>query len=167
MEPGKGYSFYVRPSVMPRHAILLGDVHVGCTPYGDRIRIGGTMEFSGINSRLDQRRIDSIVTGARASFQPWQTPEIEAVWAGMRPIPADGLPILDRAGELANTYIATGHGMQGVTLSPPSGRLMAELIATGTRPAGLEPFRLDRFPRFALQRIASRANGFGRGGGEG
>jgi D-amino-acid dehydrogenase len=164
MEPGKGYSFYVRPSVMPQHAILLGDVHVGCTPYGDRIRIGGTMEFSGINSRLDQRRIDSIVTGARASFQPWQTPEIEATWAGMRPIPADGLPVLDRAGNLDNVYVATGHGMQGVTLAPPSGKLMAELIATGRRPEALEPFRLDRFPRFALSRVPAQANGrFRRG----
>jgi D-amino-acid dehydrogenase len=167
MEPGKGYSFYVRPTVMPQHAILLGDVHVGCTPYGDRIRIGGTMEFSGINSRLDHRRIDAIVTGARASFQPWATPEIEATWAGMRPIPADGLPILDRAGALDNVYLATGHGMQGVTLAPPSGRLMAEMIATGRRPQALEPFRLDRFPRLALQRMPARPNGFGRRGGEG
>ena len=167
MEPGKGYSFYVRPTVMPQHAILLGDVHVGCTPYGDRIRIGGTMEFSGINSRLDHRRIDAIVTGARASFQPWATPEIEASWAGMRPIPADGLPILDRAGALDNAYLATGHGMQGVTLAPPSGRLMAEMIATGRRPQALEPFRLDRFPRLALQRMPARPNGFGRRGGDG
>ena len=50
MEPGKGYSFYARPEVMPSHAILLADVHVGCTPYGERIRIGGTMEFSGVNT---------------------------------------------------------------------------------------------------------------------
>ncbi len=34
----------------------------------------------------------------------------------MRPITADGLPVLDRAGALENTYIATGYAMQGVTL---------------------------------------------------
>jgi D-amino-acid dehydrogenase len=156
MEAGKGYSFYVRPSVLPSYAILLADVHVGCTPYGDRIRIGGTMEFSGINSRLDRRRIDSIVAGARESFQPWASPGIEAEWAGMRPIPADGLPIIDRAGSLDNVYLSTGHGMQGVTLAPPSGQALAEMIATGRRPELLEPFRLDRFPRFALSRIGRR-----------
>lgn len=156
MEAGKGYSFYVRPSVLPSHAILLADVHVGCTPYGERLRIGGTMEFSGINSRLDRRRIDSIVAGARESFLPWASPDIEAEWAGMRPIPADGLPIVDRAGPFENAYLATGHGMQGVTLSPPSGQALAEMIATGRRPALLEPFRLDRFPRFALSRIGRR-----------
>ncbi len=154
MEPGKGYSFSVRPTVMPVHAVLLLDVHVGCTPFTDRLRIGGTMEFSGINNRLDRRRIDTIIAGARESFAPWVTPEVEDEWAGMRPITADGLPILDRAEPLDNAFIATGYAMQGVTLAPTAGRAMAELITTGQRPALLEPFRLDRFARSPLLRAA-------------
>ena len=157
MEPGKGYSFSIEPTVVPSHAVLLVDVHVGCTPFGDRLRIGGTMEFSGINNRLDRRRIASIVVGARQSFQPWKTPEIESEWAGMRPITADGLPVLDRAGDLENTYIATGYSMQGVTLAPTSGRALAEMITTGRRPLLLEPFRLDRFRRMPLPRPMRRA----------
>jgi D-amino-acid dehydrogenase len=156
MEPGKGYSFSIQPTVMPAHAILLVDVHVGCTPFGDRIRIGGTMEFSGINNRLDRRRIDSIVAGARRSFQPWKSPEIESEWAGMRPITADGLPILDRAGDLENAYIATGYAMQGVTLAPSSGKALAEMITTGRRPPLLEAFRLDRFGRVPIAHAARR-----------
>ena len=31
----------------------------------------------------------------------------------MRPIPADGLPVIDRAGALDNTYIATGYAHAG------------------------------------------------------
>jgi D-amino-acid dehydrogenase len=155
MEAGKGYSFSIHPTVMPVHAILLSDVHVGCTPYGDRVRIGGTMEFSGINNRLDRRRIDAIVAGARETLMPWETPEIGDEWAGMRPITADGLPILDRAGPLENAYIATGYAMQGVTLAPTAGRALAEMIATGQRPGILEPFRLARFGRLRLP-IAAR-----------
>ena len=162
METGKGYSFWVEPTVMPRHAILLSDVHVGCTPFGDRMRIGGTMEFSGINTRLDRGRIDTIVAGARASFVPWARPEIESEWAGLRPITADGLPVIDRAGDLVNTYLATGYAMQGVTLAPSAGAALAELIATGKRPPVLEPFRLDRFPRVALSRAL---NGHALAGG--
>jgi D-amino-acid dehydrogenase len=150
MEAGKGYSFTIRPTVLPAHAILLSDVHVGCTPYSDRVRIGGTMEFSGINNRLDRRRIDAIAAGARQTLMPWQTPEIEDEWAGMRPITADGLPILDRAGQLENTYIATGYAMEGITLAPTSGLALAEMIATGQRPQILEPFRLNRFGRVRL-----------------
>ena len=154
MQAGKGYSFLVRPSVMPAHAVLLADVHVGCTPFSDGLRIGGTMEFSGINNRLDRRRIDTIVAGARESFAPWASPAIDAEWAGMRPVTVDGLPILDRAGDLENTYVATGYAMQGVTLSPTAGRALAEMIVTGRRPALLEPFRLDRFHRLPLPRLA-------------
>jgi D-amino-acid dehydrogenase len=155
MQAGKGYSFFVKPGVIPTHSILLADVHVGCTPLGEEMRIGGTMEFSGLNTDLDERRISDIVTAARASFQPWKTPDIEQKWAGMRPITADGLPVLDRTA-LANTYVATGYAMQGVTLAPPAGKAMAQYITTGTRPSLLEPFQLER-----LQGLRRRRNGRG------
>jgi D-amino-acid dehydrogenase len=150
MEPGKGYSFSVQPSIVPSHAVLLVDVHVGCTPFGERLRIGGTMEFSGVNNRLDRRRIDNIVAGAIESFVPWKTPAIADEWAGMRPITADGLPIIDRADEYDNLFIATGYAMQGVTLAPTAGRALAEMIETGRRPELLAPFRIGRFPRLPV-----------------
>jgi D-amino-acid dehydrogenase len=155
MQGGKGYSFFVNPSVMPSHSILLADVHVGCTPLGDQMRIGGTMEFSGLNVRLDHKRINDITTAARASFQPWKSPEIEQAWAGMRPITPDGLPVLDRV-EGTNVYLATGYSMQGVTLAPPAGRAMAEFITSGRRPELLEPFTIER-----LQGLRRRRNGHG------
>jgi len=153
MQPGKGYSFFVEPSVMPSHSILLADVHVGCTPLGSQMRIGGTMEFSGLNIRLDHRRIEDITVAARKAFQPWKSPEIDSVWAGMRPITPDGLPVLDRTA-LANVYIATGYAMQGVTLAPPAGQAMAQLITSGRKPELLEPFGIER-----LQGIRRRRNG--------
>ena len=143
MQAGKGYSFFVTPTVVPRHSVLLVDVHVGCTPFGDRMRIGGTMEFSGLNTRLDHRRIESIVTGARSSFLAWQGDAVD-YWAGMRPITPDGLPVLDRAAPYENVFLATGYAMQGVTLAPPAGLALAEFIATGRRPEVLEPFALAR-----------------------
>jgi D-amino-acid dehydrogenase len=154
MQAGKGYSFLVQPRVMPLHAVLLVDAHVGCTPFNDGLRIGGTMEFSGINNYLDPRRIDGILAGARESFLPLKEAEITQQWAGMRPITADGLPVIDRASNFENLFIATGYGMQGVTLAPPAGKALAEMILSGQRPALLEPFRHDRFRRIPLMRRA-------------
>lgn len=145
MQAGKGYSFLVRPSIIPRHAILLADVHVGCTPLGERMRIGGTLEFSGLNTRLDRRRIDSTIAGARRSFAEWASPEVDQEWAGMRPITPDGLPILDRSPGHKNVFLATGYSMQGMTVGPPAGEQIAEFVRTGVRPEILEPFRADRF----------------------
>ena len=61
------------------------------------------------------------------------------------------LPILDRAGPFGNAYVATGYSMLGMTLSQPAGEAMAEMIATGERPAVFEPFRIDRFPRTVVR----------------
>jgi D-amino-acid dehydrogenase len=152
VQAGKGYSFMVHPSVVPRHAILLTDVHVGCTPFGDVMRIGGTMEFSGVNLHLDRHRIDHTIAGARASFRQWARPEVESEWAGMRPIAPDGLPVVDRADPYENLYVATGYSMQGMTLGPPAGAAIADFIATGTRPPVLEPFGLGRFSRLPWPR---------------
>jgi len=132
IEAGKGYSFSVQPSIMPKHAVLLTDAHVGCTPFGDFMRIGGTMEFGGNNRRIDKARVETIVRMSRGSFHPWTDP--------------DRMPHLD------NAYVATGHAMQGVSLAPGTGEYLAEFIVEGDRPSVLEPFRVDRFSRSGRRR---------------
>jgi D-amino-acid dehydrogenase len=152
LQAGKGYSFLVAPSVVPRHAILLADIHVGCTPFAEGMRIGGTMEFSGVNLHLDRHRIDTTIAGARDSFLEWAEPGVRSEWAGLRPIAPDGLPVIDRAAPLENVYVASGYSMQGMTLGPPAGEAIAEYITTGQRPAVLEPFALERFARLPWPR---------------
>jgi D-amino-acid dehydrogenase len=153
MEPGKGYSFLLRPKVMPRHGILFADIHAGVTPLGDRVRIGGTMEFSGYDLAVDERRISNLFSLAR-DYIELEQPEYEQPWAGLRPMTVDGLPILDWAQPFRNAYVATGYSMLGMTVSPPAGEAMAEMITTGTRPALFEPFRIDRFARAIVRRPA-------------
>jgi D-amino-acid dehydrogenase len=155
VQAGKGYSFAVRPTVMPAHAVLLTDVHVGCTPFSDFLRIGGTMEFSGVNRRIDQRRVDVIVRGARKSFQPFADTEIRQVWTGPRPITPDGLPVIGKMPGTANAYITNGHAMQGVSLSPGSGQALANLILTGHADDVLAPFGPDRFQGSRRRRRAA------------
>jgi len=154
MEPGKGYSFLLRPKVMPKHGILFADIHAGVTPLGDRVRIGGTMEFSGYNLSIDERRISNLFRLAR-DYVDLETPDYEEPWAGLRPMTVDGLPILDWAQPYRNAYIATGYSMLGMTVSPPAGEAMAEMITSGTRPALFEPFRIDRFAKTIWRRPGS------------
>jgi D-amino-acid dehydrogenase len=153
MQPGKGYSFLVAPKTMPRHGILFADIHAGATPLGDRVRIGGTMEFSGYGLAVDRGRVDNVFRLAREYIE-LERPDYEEPWAGLRPMTVDGLPILDRATPYRNGYVATGYSMLGMTLAPPAGEAMAELVLTGERPAVLEPFRIDRFPRLIVRRKA-------------
>lgn len=107
VEAGKGYSFELWPHTVPRHALLLLEPHVGCSPHGDRLRIAGTMEFSGVNRRIDERRVASIMRGVRSMLRDLGSGGPENVWSGMRPIAPDGLPIIDRAPRHENLYLAT------------------------------------------------------------
>ena len=56
----------------------------------------------------------------------------------------DGLPLIDRVPDLANAYVATAHGMLGVTLAPTTASALGEFIGTGQRPAVLAPFGFAR-----------------------
>ena len=145
VQAGKGYSFEVRPRRMPRHALLLLEPHVGCSPFGERLRIAGTMEFSGINARIDQRRIDSIIRGAGQMLDGWTDLDPDSIWCGLRPIAPDGLPIIDRHPGLANVFVAGAYSMLGMTLAAPAAQALTSFMLTGARPAVLSPFRATRF----------------------
>jgi D-amino-acid dehydrogenase len=154
LEAGKGYTFMIDAHPTPRHGLLFPEVHAGATPLADGVRMGGTMEFSGCDTGVDERRINAVFGEVR-EFLNVTNPAPREAWAGLRPMTADGLPIIDRLTRCDNAYIATGYSMLGMTLSPPAGEALAEMIVTGRRPDVLEPFRVDRFPRFILRRRGS------------
>ncbi len=146
LEAGKGYSFSVQLATPPRHPILLADKHVAVSPLAEATRIAGTMEFSGNNLRLNWRRIEAIALASRHYLGDWfGSPDqlmglIRDPWVGGRPMLPDGLPLVDQVSGLGNAYVATGHGMLGVTLAPGTAAALTELMTTGTRPPVLAPF---------------------------
>ncbi len=157
IEAGKGYSFEVRPRRMPRHALLLLDPHVGCSPFGQRLRIAGTMEFSGINGRIDTRRVESIMRGAERMLDGLTELDPDSIWCGLRPIAPDGLPIIDRHPRLTNVFLAGAYSMLGMTLAAPAARALAGFVMSGERPAVLAPFQATRFGAVARSRMPGRA----------
>ena len=66
-------------------------------------------------------------------------------WTGLRPMTYDDLPVIDRAGRFQNLFLATGHGMLGVTTAPATGKLAAELICGNPPHIDPEPFSPRRF----------------------
>jgi D-amino-acid dehydrogenase len=146
MTAGKGYSVSVGCPQLPAAPMYLVETRVGATPMAGRLRLAGTIEFSGLNSRLDRRRIDSLVHAARAYFPDLTWTDVAEEWTGMRPLCPDGLPVLDRVPGVANAYLATGHSTLGITLAAVTGAHLAEFVRTGTPPAAVAPFR---FPRYA------------------
>jgi D-amino-acid dehydrogenase len=146
LETGKGYSFSVQLPVTPRHPILLADRHVAVSPLPEGTRIAGTMELSGNNLRLDWRRVEAIARASRHYLGDWFGSPDELVglirdpWVGGRPMLPDGLPLIGRVPRIDNAYVATGHGMLGVTLAPGTAAALVEEMATGTESRILAPF---------------------------
>jgi len=66
-------------------------------------------------------------------------------WYGWRPMTYDSVPIIDRSPTWSNVWLATGHNMLGLSMSPATGKLIAELL--DGRPPHLDPasYSLRRF----------------------
>ncbi len=146
IQAGKGYSLSVHePEVQLNGPLYLCDAKVGLTPYDGVLRVGGTMELSGVNRTFDRRRVDSIRRLVSSLIpQAFDGVRVEE-WVGMRPLTPDGLPVIGRLPALGNAFVASGHQMLGVTLAPSTGYALAELVLHGNSHLDLTPFDPARF----------------------
>ncbi|CAL9336695.1 D-amino acid dehydrogenase 1 [Streptomyces sp. enrichment culture] len=147
IRPGKGYSVDYSPApVRLRTSLTLEDARVAVTPLNGFLRLAGTMEFGGLEERVDLRRVAAIKQAAADSFTDWRNPPGEAApWAGMRPMTPDGLPVIGRLHPLPNVYVASGHGMLGLTLAPATAEIVTESITKGRTPTVADAFSPLRF----------------------
>lgn len=66
-------------------------------------------------------------------------------WKGARPCMGDMKPVIGPAPGRDNLWLAFGHGHQGFTLGPITGRVVGEMMADETPAVDMTPFRADRF----------------------
>ena len=145
LQPAKGYSVTVRrPGNAPRLPLLLSEGKVALTPLGDRLRLGGTLELSGMSIAVSRQRVEGILKTVRAFLPRLEPTETVEVWSGLRPCTPDGLPLLGRAEPYRNLSIASGHGHIGMGLAPFGGKLIAQIIAGEEPDVDPAPFRIGR-----------------------
>ena len=155
--PGRGYSVDFAPSVPVRRMISLADIKVVITPMNDWVRLSGTMEFTNRAAAVSSARVEAIKRAPSGYLTEWEDVKpMSRPWVGNRPMTPDGLPILGAIPGTENAYVATGHGMLGVTLGPVSGELMARYMTERAMPNVLRPFRAERFLRSGV-RLRTRA----------
>jgi D-amino-acid dehydrogenase len=85
---------------------------------------------------------ERLVAAARPYLGGW-SPDADGpleAWAGLRPATPDGLPLIGALPGLEGAYLATGHGMLGVTLAPATASLLAPLVLEGRAGPELAPF---------------------------
>ncbi|MDQ3383393.1 MAG: FAD-dependent oxidoreductase [Actinomycetota bacterium] len=144
LRAGRGYSFSVpMPQVDGARGVQVpvyfARERVVCTPLGERLRVGGTMEFRGAEAPLDPARIEAIVASARPLVAGVDLDDRADEWVGSRPMTVDGLPLVG-ATEVPGVWVHGGHGMWGMCQGPATARLLADQMVSGLVPQELRPF---------------------------
>lgn len=148
LQGAKGYSVTaVGRGSAPRHALYLTETKVGCSPFTDGMRVAGTLELAGLDLSLNQRRLGALTRATSTYLKDWEPAELELEWAGLRPLLPDGLPAIGAVPGCDGLFVATGHGMVGVTLAPATAAALAPLVLENRSPPELEPFSPARFDR--------------------
>lgn len=148
--PAKGYSVTVPLGdwpERPRHIIGDMGVHAGLNVLGDSLRVAGTADFCGYDTSIDPERIDYMVGLVETVLPEFaRTMDREAIrpFAGLRPLSADGLPMIGATG-VPNVYVNTGHGGLGWTMAAGSARALADRIRGRTPALDLDPYSPLRF----------------------
>ena len=145
IQPGKGYSLTMpRPAICPRLPMIFEEHRVAVTPFESGYRLGSTMEFAGYDSSLKPDRLNLLRNAAAIYLrEPSAEPVLES-WYGWRPMTPDSLPYIGPVPDIDNLFIAAGHGMLGVSMSPATGRLVAELLSGQTPHIDPRPYAVGR-----------------------
>ena len=141
--PAKGYSLTIDATALgdraPRLPVIDDAMHAAVVPLGKRLRLVGTAEFAGHDTRIDQVRIDNLRHLFRRLY-PQLAAELPAAggqaWAGLRPMSSDGVPFIGPSAT-AGLWLNCGHGHLGWTMAAGSAQLLAAQF-TG-QPGELDP----------------------------
>jgi D-amino-acid dehydrogenase len=145
LESARGYHVtFLNVSHMPRHALFISDMQLSLTPMRMGLRVGGNVEFAGIEAPPDFRRPERQIDNVRRLYPNLEV-EPHTKWVGDRPMMPDSLPVIGRSSSNRNVVFAFGHGQYGLALAAGTARLVADLIGNRASKMDLAPFSIDRF----------------------
>jgi D-amino-acid dehydrogenase len=112
-----------------------------------RLAVGTTVEAA---PDLDARPTLAGVTKIASSFERATGGRAEGARllecrVGLRPMSPDGLPLIGPWPRAGRVLVATGHGANGLSWGPYTGKLVADMITGKPSAIDLRPFSADRF----------------------
>ena len=133
--PVKGYAM-TAPMAGRNNPPAIGGVDeeslVAYAPYGDRVRVTATAEFSGYGREHRPHDFATMLAAMKSLYPDGADWDRASFWAGLRPMTPEGTPILGPS-RMKNLWFNTGQGHMGWTMSHGAARITADLIA-GKRP---------------------------------
>lgn len=146
LQGARGCSITARGSgTRPTHSIKMAERQIALNPFQDGVRLSGTWDLVGNNASLDRTRLRQVIDGASDYLADWQPDNVEFEWAGLRPSTPDSLPIIGPVPNHDGLFMATGHGMFGMTYGPLTGTAIKDMVLSGTTAAEFVPFNVERW----------------------
>lgn len=143
--PLRGYNthFALSGDAQLRHTIVDVDYGYSLGPMRQGIRLNTGGEVASMTSPRNEIQLKASEAAAR-QLLPLEGP-ISKPWVGYRPCTADMKPIIGESPRHPGLWMCFGHGSNGLTLGPVSGRLLAELISGEVPFIDPSPFSAARF----------------------
>jgi glycine oxidase len=116
--------------------------------------IGATSEEMGWDTTVTAGGVYELLRDAHAVVPGITELALVETIAGLRPASPDNAPLLGPTA-LPGLHLATGHGRNGVLLTPVTGEVMAELLTTGEAPDVARPFTPQRFAATVTETAAA------------
>jgi D-amino-acid dehydrogenase len=145
LETQRGYHVTLTDAgFQPRVPVTLSEGKFYVTPMEGGVRTAGTVEFAGLEAPPDYRRARRLLAQTQELF-PQARIEKFTEWMGHRPCMPDSLPVIGPARGHPGVLLAFGHGHNGMTSGPVTGRLIADMVA-GRKPfIDPAPYSPERF----------------------
>ena len=143
--PMKGYSLTIDANEFcPQSSITDISGKIVYTRMGTHLRVAGTAEFAGYNTKIPAKRIAPMVKATREMFPKANWDQEIGQWACLRPSTPDGPPIIGKT-RYANLFLHTGHGTLGWTQGAGTAAILADIMQG--KPPGIliNGYTLERF----------------------
>ncbi len=144
IRPIRGQIVLLNSSPLPFRRVLQAGPHYLVPRPDGRVLVGSTEEDVGFNKQTTAEAVQNLLAFATELVPALAAAPVERCWAGLRPGSPDGRPFLGLVPGLRNLFVAAGHFRSGISLSPATGLVMAELLQGKAPSVPLDAFRLDR-----------------------
>jgi D-amino-acid dehydrogenase len=144
----RGYHRHFRPqgNAMLSRPVLDAENGYCLAPMEQGIRLTTGVEFAARDAPPTPVQLARVLPAARQLF-PLGEPAEARTWLGARPCFPDSRPVIGRAPGQPGLWLAFGHAHWGLTLGPPTGRLIAEMMTGATPFCDPQPYAAERFTR--------------------
>ncbi len=115
------------------------------TPLDTGDRVGGAVEFAGLEAAPNHSRTDAMVQRLTRFLPHLQSEQTAKRWMGFRPSIPDSLPVIGPAGRDRRVIYAFGHGHYGLSQAAITGQMVAGMLEGGRSPVEVSPFSAQRF----------------------